>query len=339
MTSALPTAVRTARELVGPELRKTIGQLDDATRKVSEYHLGWTQADGAPDSAMGKTIRPAFTLLAAQLVGDPDGSPLPVRAAAAVELVHNFSLLHDDLMDGDTARRHRPTAWTVFGRSQALLAGDAMLTLALGMMLESSAPQAASVARTLADTVRVLIAGQAADLGFEQRMDVTLEECLLMEEGKTGALLSCAAAVGAQAVGAPHATVERLSVFGSELGMAFQLTDDLLGLWGDPEVTGKPVLADLRARKKSVPVVHALTSDVPEAQRLRDLYAAPTPLTDEQVREAADLVESTGSQKWARAECQRRLDVAMRHLSQIDGDSTAMESMAELAEFIVRRQL
>jgi geranylgeranyl diphosphate synthase, type I len=337
MTSALPPVLRTARELVDPELRKAVGLLDEDTRRVSEYHFGWTHADGSPDGSGGKALRPALVILSARAAGAAD-EPLPITAATAVELVHNFSLLHDDLMDGDTARRHRPTAWTVFGRPTALLTGDALLALAIDMLVESPARYAVAAARSLSSAVRRLIAGQSADLDFEQRMDVTLEECLRMAEGKTAALLACAASIGALSVGATTETVQRLSSFGHELGMAFQLVDDLLGLWGDPDVTGKPVLSDLRARKKTAPVVHALTSDTPEGQRLRDLYAVPALLTEEQLVEAADLVGRTGSRDWAQEECARRLDTALRHLALVDGERAAMDSLTELADFIVRRQ-
>lgn len=336
-TPALPPALRTARDLVDPELRKAVAGLDDDTRRVSEYHFGWIHADGSPAGTSGKALRPALALLSAQVAGGGD-DPLAVTAAAAVELTHNFSLLHDDLMDGDTARRHRPTAWTVFGRSAALLAGDALLTMALVILLESTSPQAAPVARLLSGAVRDLIAGQAADLDFEQRMDVTVEECQRMAEGKTAALLSCSASIGALSVGAPPETVQRLRAFGHELGMAFQLIDDILGIWGDPEVTGKPVLSDLRARKKTAPVVHALTSDCPEAGRLRALLTAQEALTDEQLHEAAEVLRAVGSEEWTRAECGRRLDAAMGELSLIDGEPAVKASLAELAEFIVRRQ-
>jgi geranylgeranyl diphosphate synthase type I len=337
MTSVLPSALRTARELVDPELRKAVSRLDDDIRRVSEYHFGWTDAHGSPDGGMGKALRPALVLLSARTVVSEDDQT-PVIAAVAVELVHNFSLLHDDLMDGDTARRHRPTAWTVFGRSAALLAGDALLALATDVLLESPFPHAVDAARSLSAATAKLIAGQAADLDFEQRVDVTLDECLRMADGKTAALLSCAASIGALSAGAPEETVARLGAFGAELGMAFQLVDDLLGLWGDPEVTGKPVLSDLRTRKKSVPVVHALTSGTRAGRRLRDLYAIPEPLTEDQLHEAAELVRRTGSGQWTRAECERRLDAALLHLSRIECQGDAVRSLTELAEFIVRRQ-
>ncbi|GAA4880593.1 polyprenyl synthetase family protein [Saccharopolyspora cebuensis] len=334
MTSVLPPALEAGRELVEPALRKAVARLDADTRQVCEYHFGWSNADGSPAGGGGKALRPALVLLSGRVVaGDPDDVLAP---AAAVELVHNFSLLHDDVMDGDTERRHRPTAWTVFGRSPALLAGDALLALSTDVLLDPATEYAAAAVRALSGATRELIAGQAADLDFEERTEVALAECLRMVHDKTASLLGCSTALGACFLGAPGETVRRLHAFGTELGMAFQLVDDLLGLWGDPQVTGKPVLADLRARKKSVPVVHALVSGGAAARRLRELYAQPEALTEDQLEEAAEAVRESGSEEWTRAECARRLDRAHQQLP--EGDPDAVRSLTELAEFIVRRK-
>ena len=334
MTATFPTALASAREFVEPELRKAVARLDEDTRAVCEYHFGWVDARGAPEERGGKAVRPALVLLSAQAGGSDHGQAL--RAAAGVELVHNFSLLHDDLMDGDVSRRHRPTAWTVYGRSAALLAGDALLALASDTVLLDGTPGAIAAARTLSATVRKLIEGQSADLEFERRETVTLDECLAMAAGKTAALLACAASIGALHVGAPRQVVAHLHSFGAELGMAFQLVDDLIGLWGDPEVTGKPVLSDLRSRKKTAPVVHAMTSGTEAGQQLAELYARPEPLTEAQLAEAADLVLRAGSRTWAQEESERRLNRAHEHLRRADCDAAA-RGFTELADFILRR--
>ena len=335
MTATFPPVLASTREFVEPELRKAVARLDEDTRRVCEYHFGWVDARGAPDEHGGKALRPALVLLSAQAGGGEQGQAL--RAAAAVELVHNFSLLHDDLMDGDVSRRHRPTAWTVFGRSSALLAGDALLALAPDTVLLDGTPGAVAAARSLSSAVRKLIEGQAADLEFERRADVGLDECLAMAAGKTAALLACACSMGALHVGAPREVVAHLHSFGAELGMAFQLVDDLIGLWGDPEVTGKPVLSDLRSRKKTVPVVHAVSSGTTEGARLRDLYAQPEELSEAQLEEAADLVLRAGSRAWARDESERRLARAHEHLEQAHCDA-ATSDFTELADFSLRRQ-
>ncbi|WP_406691329.1 polyprenyl synthetase family protein [Saccharopolyspora sp. ID03-671] len=335
MTAVLPLALRSAKESVEPALRSAVARLDVDTRRVAEYHFGWSDAQGAPTDAGGKALRPALALAASEIAcGDPESG---VAGAAAVELVHNFSLLHDDLMDGDASRRHRPTAWTVFGSSPAILAGDALLAVAPEVLLESAAPHASVAVRSLSATTRVLIAGQAADLDFESRTDVDLTECLSMAHDKTAALLACACSIGPLSAGAPRGTVRALHGYGTELGMAFQLVDDLLGLWGDPEVTGKPVLSDLRTRKKSVPVVHALTSGTAAGERLSELYEQSEPLTEEQLHEAAEMVRRAGSEDWTRRECRRRLERAEAALEAGSLGDTA--ALGELAEFVVRRKL
>jgi geranylgeranyl diphosphate synthase type I len=337
MTSGMPSCLADARELVDPELRKAVERLDAGNRRVVEYHFGWVDAAGAPSGGGGKALRPAMALLSAGVGGA--AADRAVAAATAVELVHNFSLLHDDVMDGDTERRHRPTAWTVFGSSAAVLAGDALLTLATKLLLEDPSSGSAAATRSLLAATEQLIAGQSADLDFEQRLDVTLQECLAMAAGKTGALMACSSSIGAVLVGAGTDTVEGMWAFGAELGLAFQLVDDLLGLWGDPATTGKPVLSDLRCRKKSVPVVHALTSGTAEGTRLGELYAQPEPLDEGQLHEAAELVARAGSQDWTRAECEKRLALAEQHLERVAPPGPAAEALTELASFIVTRKL
>ena len=271
----MPEGVALARDLVGPAIESAIARLTPDVRVVAAYHLGFADAAGNPikKSGSGKALRPALALLSARAAGAPPERG--VTAAVAVELVHNFSLLHDDIMDNDTERRHRPTAWTVFGVGAAILAGDALLALAQDLLLEDGNPQGAWAARCLSAAVQRLIGGQGSDLAFEKRDDVTLGECLDMAGDKTAALMACACSIGAVHLGAPPTLAMGLAGFGAHVGLAFQLTDDLLGIWGAPEVTGKPVRADLRARKKSLPVVAALNSGTPEAAELRALLTSP----------------------------------------------------------------
>src|SRR3954454_11092568 len=184
-----------ARASVDPELRAAIDSLPGSMRRIALYHFGWEHADGTPaaDNA-GKAIRPALVLAAADALGGPGARATAVRAAAAVELVHNFTLLHDDVMDRDTSRRHRPTAWTMFGDADAILAGDALQALALRLLAEDPHPASGPAAARLADCVVELCAGQHTDTAMEKRGpdEVSLDEVLVMAEAKTGALLGCA---------------------------------------------------------------------------------------------------------------------------------------------------
>src|SRR5271170_4832864 len=289
----MPEGVTLARDLVSPAIESTIGRLTPDVHVVTAYHFGFADADGNPaGGGSGKALRPALALLSARATGAPPERG--VTAAVAVELVHNWSLLHDDIMDGDTERRHRPTAWTVFGVGPAILAGDALLALAQDLLLEDGTPQGPWAARCLSAAVQRLIGGQGSDLAFEKRDDVTLAECLDMAGDKTAALMACACSIGAVHLGAPPTLAMALAGFGAHVGLAFQLTDDLLGIWGAPAVTGKPVRADLRARKKSLPVVAALNTGTPEAAVLRALLASDAELTEEDLIHAADLVVAGG---------------------------------------------
>ncbi|MFC7470757.1 polyprenyl synthetase family protein [Actinomadura keratinilytica] len=215
-----------------------------------------------------------------------------LRSAAAVELTHNFTLLHDDVIDRDRTRRHRPTAWTVFGDADAILAGDALQSLAQQWLAEDPHPRAGAAVARLARCVIELCAGQHTDCALEDRAptEVSLDECLTMAESKTGALLGCACALGALHADAEPDQVNALDAFGREAGLAFQLIDDIIGIWGDPSRTGKPAGADLTARKKSLPVVAALTSGTAAGAELAERYAGP-PEPDELARTIA-LVEA-----------------------------------------------
>ncbi|HEX5495047.1 MAG TPA: polyprenyl synthetase family protein [Mycobacteriales bacterium] len=332
----LPESVSTAHDLVEPALRQAAEGICAPMRRVAGYHHGWLDRTGQPtDMIGGKALRPALALLSARAAGAPARRGIPV--AVAVELVHDFSLLHDDVMDGDTERRHRPTAWTVFGVSSAVLAGDAVLTAALEVLLADGSPGVLPASRALTSATQRLITGQARDLEFEGRTDVTLAECVAMAGDKTAALIACACSAGALLVGAPESLARGLARFGHDVGLAFQLVDDLLGIWGSSQITGKPVLADLRAGKKSVPVVAALNSDTPGGARLADLYLRPEPLTGEELVLAAKLVEDAGGREWTEAEAARRLAAAERHLDELNLPRDVHAEFVQIACFVTDR--
>ncbi len=340
MTATIPAAVETARDWVGPAMVAAVDRLCPDIREVAAYHLGLPGHDGgkSPGRAggAGKALRPALALLSARAA---DAAPeRAVPAAVAVELVHNFSLLHDDIMDGDTERRHRPTAWTVYGVGAAILAGDALLALAQDLLLESPPPEGVWASRCLSAAVQRLIAGQGADLAFERRSDVTVAECLDMAGDKTAALMACACSIGAVYVGGPAAIAKSLAGFGAYAGLAFQLTDDLLGIWGAPEVTGKPVMSDLRARKKSLPVVAALTSGSRAGHDLAALLASPEPLSEEELVRAAELVEAAGGRQWAETKADSALAAAVGHLAETDMPHDVRGELEGIAEFVTARQ-
>ncbi|MDF5758542.1 family 2 encapsulin nanocompartment cargo protein polyprenyl transferase [Spongiactinospora sp. TRM90649] len=326
------------RGVTEPAMREAVDTLPDTVRRIVGYHFGWLDERGEPVHAnAGKAIRPVIALLAAEAVGGTLAEAVP--AAVAVELTHNFSLLHDDVMDGDATRRHRPTAWAVFGRGPAILAGDALMTLAFDVLAAAGRPAARRAARILGSAVLELIDGQYADVAFEARHDVGLAECRRMSEAKTGALLGGACAIGALYGGGTDEDVERLTAFGRRIGLAFQHVDDLLGIWGDPATTGKPVHSDLRNRKKSLPVVFALNSGTPAGHELAALYAADGPLTGPDLARAAELVELADGRAWSQAEADALLAGALRELAgtRPGVPSRAVAELEGLARLVTRR--
>jgi geranylgeranyl diphosphate synthase, type I len=333
MTVAASTSLLEAATRVRPAILAMLDRLDARNRLIGGYQLGFWDADGTPTASHGKSLRPALALLSGRAAGFPAERSVP--AAAAVELVHNFSLLHDDVMDGDLQRRHRATAWAVFGTGPAILAGDALLSLAVDAV--AGTPGAVRAGRRLGEDVRRLIAGQAADIEFERRDDVGLDECLAMAADKTGALISCSCALGALMCDAPEPLVAALSRVGDHLGLAFQLVDDLLGVWGDPRRTGKPVGADLRTRKRSVPVVRAMTSPGGAADELARLYRACRQLTDEDVARMTELIEATGARDWTRQRADEEVAAAVAELRMLRLPAEVQPELIDLAEFVAGR--
>ncbi|GGV79072.1 polyprenyl synthetase [Streptomyces gelaticus] len=325
------------RALVDPRLRAAVASLPGSIRRVAMYHFGWQEVDGSPSSGpAGKAVRPALVLAATRALGGDQAQA--VRAAVAVELVHNFTLLHDDVIDEDRTRRHRATAWAVFGIPDAVIAGDAMLALAQRLLADDPSPAGIRASARLSSCVIELCAGQQADCAFEDRGpdEVTLDECLTMATAKTGALLGCACALGALYAGAGERAVGAMDGFGREAGLAFQLIDDLIGIWGDPARTGKPVGADLVAHKKSLPVVAALTSGTPAAAELATLYQGSMN-TPGEVSRAADAVDRAGGRDWAQIAAADRMARAVHHLSRAVPDPARAGDLLTLAEFVTRR--
>jgi geranylgeranyl diphosphate synthase type I len=324
-------------DLLTPALREAVAALPPAEGRVARYHRGWTEADGVPVSVLprqGKAVRPALTLLSAVAVDAGARCALP--GAVAVELVHDFTLLHDDVIDGDALRRHRPAAWSVFGTPAAVLTGDALLVQAVRSVCGVPERGAAAVGE-LVGALKELVEGQSADVAFEGAPEVSVEEYLRMAEGKTGSLMGCACALGGVLAGADAERVSGLREFGRRLGVAFQCADDVLGIWGRSARSGKPVGSDLAARKKSLPVVAALAGTDSAAEQLRSLYASSCPLDEQGVALARELVEKAGGRQAAEEEARRQMAGALRALSCARPAADAYRQLQEIAAAMIRR--
>lgn len=310
---------------------------------MMRYHLGWALPDGGRTAhgQRGKRLRPLLCLLACQAVGGDWTRATP--AAAAVELIHNFTLIHDDIQDDSPTRHGRPTVWQVWGLAQGINAGDAMWALARLAVYRLTAqgyPQSVvlDVGRRLDESCLALCMGQHLDISFEGRLDVTVEAYGEMISGKTAALLSAATAIGALLGNASEPTIEAWAQFGRALGLAFQMTDDILGIWGDSGVTGKSASSDILTRKMTLPVIHALEWERQRGEsRLRELYANPES-TDQALAGILSRLEVAGSQAYVRRQAeahQREMLAALRSLT-LDND--AAQGLERLAFGIVGRE-
>jgi geranylgeranyl diphosphate synthase type I len=317
-------------------LREAVAGLAPDLRLPAEYHLGWVDRDGrAVDAGSGKHVRAALTLLSARAAGADETVAIP--GAVAMELIHNFSLLHDDVIDDDRERRHRPTVWATFGVGHAITTGDAMAILGLQVLLDNGGRRGREAASVLAAATARMIAGETADIALEGRDNATLDDAVAMSAGKTAALLECSAALGAVLAGADAGLVASLGSFGFHLGLSFQAVDDLLGIWGDPRVTGKPVCSDLRQQKKTIPIVAALVHADGQADRLRDLLAGSR-TSERQAARAAELIEHCGGRRVAEQLAADHLDLALAALREASIDAAVEAELTQLARFVVERE-
>jgi geranylgeranyl diphosphate synthase type I len=294
------------------------------------YHLGWLDRSLAPvEGDSGKKLRPGLCLLVAESLSGDWKPALP--AAAALELIHNFSLIHDDIQDRSPLRRYHETVWSVWGEAQAINAGDAMLIIAEQALLEGPAALPPEIAvgalARLNRTCRALCEGQYLDMRWEHEASITVEQYVEMIERKTARLFQCSAELGAFAVGASEAAQRQCAAYGSALGMAFQVVDDLLGVWGPEAETGKTADLDVASRKKSLPVVLGLSAEQPspERDRLRELFALDRQLTPEETAEATRTLEALGVREETTAIARRFRAQALSEL-----DHPSVQSRADL---------
>jgi geranylgeranyl diphosphate synthase, type I len=330
--------------LIDAEMRRVLA-LDDPMLAghygMLRYHMGWVGEDFAPVQVnSGKRIRPILCILACQSVHGTAAAALP--AAAALELLHNFSLIHDDIQDRSPTR-HRPTVWALWGQPQAINAGDAMFTLArialYNLRSRDMPPDRILEALELFDTTCLrLTEGQYLDMSFESRLDVTVDEYLAMIEGKTAALIDASVAMGALVGGASPEVRHHLGRFGRGVGMAFQLQDDLLGIWGDEALTGKSAESDILTRKKSLPVVVGLQHPR-VGPHLRSLYTAP--IAVEQVPQVLALLDEAGARAYVEQEVKQihqETLVALEASGVLVGDNAAGRALLDVAEALLDRQ-
>lgn len=333
----LPAVFDRYREEVGIALRAGLSGDDSPIRLMLSYAMGWVDVDGVPTLATeGKALRPTLCLLACEATGGTTADAMP--AAVALELVHNFSLIHDEIQDRDDVRRHRPTLWKVWGERKALVAGNVMRIVAdMALWGHEDRETALTVAALVTQANLEMIEGQYMDLHFEGRMDITMDDYLAMISRKTGALIRCSLVAGAAAGSSDPAVVEAFEKSGRAFGMVFQVRDDYLGVWGVESATGKPVGADVRRKKNAFPFVYAMSkAEGRDKDDLLEIYGRPE-VGDGDVASAVEIMERLGARESAQELAAHQSDRAVQALQGIELAPEARRDIEDLAHFLLVR--
>ncbi len=310
---------------------------------MMRYPFGWVDERLQPASApAGKRLRPTLCLLCCQAAGGDYHTALP--AAAAVEIIHNFSLVHDDVQDRSVERRHRPSVYALWGDAQAINLGDAMFTQgrrALLRLIDRGVPAVTVLAAVdaLDATCLALTEGQYLDMDFESRTQVSEEEYYSMIRRKTGALLACSAQLGPLVATGDAGLADGYHRFGLELGVAFQVQDDILGIWGDPNVTGKPAADDILSRKKTLPVLFARRSAMESDRELLKAYYKPyASQQPPSVREVIVAMERAGAREYAEETARRWCQQALATLESVQPAEPAASTLRSLVTSLLGRE-
>jgi geranylgeranyl diphosphate synthase type I len=336
----LPESFTSYRDTVRIELKKVIDSYPSVLCNMLRYHMGWQDEHGHPCSReSGKFIRSTLCLLSCQAAGGDTSQVMP--AAAAVELIHNFSLIHDDIEDASYERHHQPTVWKLWGQSQAINAGDAMFTLAYLALLKLK-EQGVGDAKIAGSTKMLSLAclelceGQYLDMEYESRLDTTIEDYLDMAAKKTAALLAVSTSLGAYLAGEDTKVVDSFHLFGKELGIAYQICDDILGIWGMEESTGKSV-SDISQRKKTLPVVYGLQNSEGEARkRLEKLYSQKS-IEGEDINEVIKILDQLSARGFAENLAEQYYYQALAQLEATRLDLSRQAPLKETACFLLKR--
>jgi geranylgeranyl diphosphate synthase type I len=310
-----------------------------------QYHLGWVDQQLRPtDGHPGKLLRPKLLLLSYELAAaQSQDASTPMRAlsvrpglpaAAAIELAHNFTLLHDDIQDGDIERRHRSTVWYLWGVPKAILAGDALFALArlhLWRVLDEGVEltTALKLAQLFDTALLELTEGQYLDMAFEEQQQVSLASYIEMISRKTAILMRCATEMGATLGTTNQEIIEGLARFGHALGLAFQVRDDMLGVWATEAELGKVAAGDIYRRKKSLPILHALQYAQPEDRKaMAKIYTQDASITEDQARKILAIFDRTQTREYCRQLLAQHCQQARAALAQLDMSHNALATRA-----------
>lgn len=338
----LPAVFQRYQAALDSALRDRLSDDSSFVYSMLRYNMGWADIQGAPVSAaQGKALRPTLCLLTCEAVcGD---FSLAVPAAAAFELVHNFSLIHDEVQDRDESRRHRPTLWTVWGDAKALSAGNVLrvvadVTIDRLQGEDASFRKVHSIGRVMTEASLEMIEGQYLDVSYEGRSDIGMKSYLDMIARKTGALIRSPMEVGAIMGANDQSVVDAFRECGRALGLVFQIRDDVLGIWGDEKTTGKPVGADIRQRKNSFPIVHAMSNADGARKRILDRVYDQESISDEDVDTVLEIMDGLGTRGFAHSLATEHCERGLECLEGVEIPPDARNDIEEMAVFLLIRQ-
>jgi geranylgeranyl diphosphate synthase type I len=337
---SVPESFISYRDTVRVEISRIIDSCPSVLRNMLRYHMGWQDEHGNSCSReSGKFIRSTLCFLSCQAVGGDTSQVMP--AAAAVELIHNFSLIHDDIEDASDERHHRPTVWKLWGQSQAINAGDAMFTLAYLALLKLKEKgitdeKVASSTGMLSLACLELCEGQYLDIEYENRLNITTKDYLDMAAKKTAALFAVSSSLGAYLGTKDSKLADFFHLFGKELGISYQIYDDILGIWGTEKSIGKSV-SDIYQRKKTLPVVYGLQNSEGETRkRLEKLYSQKS-IEGEDIAEITKILDQLGARDYAENLAEQNYRKALGYLEATGLDISRQAPLKEIASFLINR--
>ncbi|MBR0271809.1 MAG: polyprenyl synthetase family protein [Methanobrevibacter sp.] len=327
------------------DVKEVLGSYSPDIIKTIEEELGVITPDNLQEASIyltkagGKMLRPALSLITAEAVGGQKENAL--KAGSAIELIHTFSLIHDDIMDQDDMRRGMPSVHKVWGDDVAILAGDTLFSKAFEIIINSnqeltSPAQINMALATVADACVKICEGQALDMGFEDRFDVTEDEYMEMIFKKTGALIAAATKVGAIMGGASDEVIDAMYEYGRLIGLAFQIQDDYLDIASDEETLGKPIGSDIGKGKMTIIAINGLSSAGEDTEKLLEILKDDNNSQDD-IDLAIEILTKCGAIEYARNLALDSVEKAKQVL-EILPDSSSKQVLADIADFVLERQ-
>lgn len=319
-------------------------QIDKDELKVYDmlrYSMGWIDENGNPSSSQGKALRPTLCLYTCEALGTEFEKAIP--AAVALELIHNFSLIHDDIQDQDRMRHHKPTLWALLGAPKALIAGNIMRVLAdmTASDLQSnnlSQDVMFEVIELLTKSYLEMIEGQFLDIQFESQPQISIPDYIKMISLKTGSLIKTSITIGAAIGTRDRKLIKEFNGFATNLGFAFQIRDDYLGIWGKSNETGKPVGTDILRKKNTLPIIHVKSqSSDANSKRVEKIFLKDT-LTDKDLSDILQIMDELQTKEYTSESTNHYCDLALDHLDKLNLENSFKDNYMQLLEFFRSRE-